>query len=241
MRIAARICCTALLVSPLACLFPARAAHTQELDVSHISLDSLLAVPVHAAARYAQAVAYAPASVSIVTAAEIEALGMRTLGDVLSAVPGMYLSDDRNYAYVGVRGFSRPSDYNNRLLVLLNGHPMNENTYGSAFVGLETPIDMGIVERVEVVRGPASALYGSNAMLAVVNIVTAHSVPVSTYVEAGSHRSVRAGGRWAGDLAGGRFLADAQAWIESGHRSLGYVVHAELWLGSASETSSGTS
>ena len=88
---------------------------------------------------------------------------------------GFYLSDDRNYIYVGARGFSRPTDYNNRILLLINGHTVNEQIYGSAPLGSSLGLDMNAIERFEIVRGPGSVLYGTGAMFAVVNIITKSS------------------------------------------------------------------
>jgi iron complex outermembrane receptor protein len=77
---------------------------------------------VEGAARHTQRLTEAPASVSVVTANDIETFGWRTLADVLRSVRGFHVTYDRNYSYVGVRAFGRPTDYNNRVLVLLNGH-----------------------------------------------------------------------------------------------------------------------
>ena len=137
-----------------------------------ISLEELLDTRVVTAARYDQHVSEAPASVTIITAEEIRRYGFRTLADLLATLPGFYVSYDRNYTYIGVRGFSRPTDYNNRILVLIDGHPTNENFYGSAYAGTEMGLNLGVVERVEVVRGPGSSLYGTGAMFAVINIIT---------------------------------------------------------------------
>jgi outer membrane receptor protein involved in Fe transport len=135
------------------------------------TLDDLLDTKVSGAAKYDQVARRAPASVSIVTADDIARYGYRTVADVLGRVPGFYTSNDRNYAYVGVRGFSRPTDYNNRVLLLIDGHSTNENVFGSAQLGSELALDLTLVERVEIIRGPGSALYGTGAMLTVVNVI----------------------------------------------------------------------
>ena len=131
------------------------------------------AIPeVSGASRYEQSAAEAPASVTVITAEEIERYGYRTLADLLRTVRSFYASYDRNYTYVGVRGFSRPGDYNTRILLLVDGHRLNEQVFDAAYFGTEAPIDLSVLERVEVIRGPSSSLYGTNAFLAVVNLVT---------------------------------------------------------------------
>ena len=127
---------------------------------------------VYGASKYEQKVTEAPSSVSIVTAGEIKKFGYRTLADILRSIRGFYISYDRNYSYVGVRGFSRPGDYNARILLLVNGHRLNDNIFDSALVGTEGVLDVDLIERVEIIRGPSSSLYGSNAFFAVVNIIT---------------------------------------------------------------------
>jgi iron complex outermembrane receptor protein len=136
------------------------------------SLDSLLNIKVSTAAKYWQTSSEAPASVTIITAKQIERYGYSTLDEVLRTVRGFYTSYDRNYYYVGVRGFSRPTDYNDRILLLLNGHTLNDNVYGSVLIGNDLPIDLRSVNRIEIVRGPGSALYGTGAMFAVINLIT---------------------------------------------------------------------
>jgi outer membrane receptor for ferrienterochelin and colicins len=141
-------------------------------DTSMGSLESLLDTKISTAAKYAQTVSEAPASVTIITADDILAFGYQTLEDVMMNIRGFYTSNDRNYAYVGARGFGRPTDYNNRILLLVNGHTINDNVYGSAPIGTEMALDLSTIERIEIVRGPGSALYGTGAMFAVVNIIT---------------------------------------------------------------------
>ncbi|MEO5821624.1 MAG: TonB-dependent receptor [Vicinamibacteraceae bacterium] len=138
------------------------------------SLEDLMSVEVgtvFGAAKREQRVTEAPSSVTIVTAEDIRLFGWRTLAEALTSVRGFYVTNDRNYSYVGVRGFSRPTDYNNRILILVNGHRFNDNVYDQALVGFEFPIDMALVDRIEVIRGPGSALYGTSAFFAVINVV----------------------------------------------------------------------
>jgi len=127
---------------------------------------------VYAASKYKQKVTEAPSSITIITAEEIRKYGYRTLLDILRSVPGFYETYDRNYGYVGVRGFGRPGDYNSRILVLIDGHRVNENVSDSFGAGTNFHLDVDLIERIEIVRGPGSALYGSNALFAVISVIT---------------------------------------------------------------------
>lgn len=144
-------------------------------DLNDLSIEQLMNVEidtVYGASRYEQKVTEAPSSVSIVTADEIKKYGHRTLADILKSVRGFYVTYDRNYSYVGVMGFGRSGDYNDRILLLVDGHRINDNLYDQAPLGTEFPVDVDLIERVEVIRGPGSSLYGSNAFFAVINVIT---------------------------------------------------------------------
>ena len=145
----------------------------QAIDTTTNDLEQLMKIEfVVAGSKRAQDPRDVPSFVSVVTAAEIKEHGYRTLADVLRTLPGFYVSNDRNYSYIGVRGFSRPGDWNSRVLLLLNGLRTNENVFDLAYIGEEFSVDIDLIERVEVIRGPSSALYGSNAFFAVINVVT---------------------------------------------------------------------
>lgn len=135
-------------------------------------LESLMAMPVYGASKYAQTAAEAPASVTVLTAGDIASFGWRTLAEVLNGVRGVHFRNDRGYDYIGVRGLSRPGDYSSRVLLLIDGVRTNENIYDSALLGREFALDVGLIDRVEYIAGPGSALYGSNAVFAVVNVIT---------------------------------------------------------------------
>jgi iron complex outermembrane receptor protein len=140
-----------------------------------MSLEELLEVRVDSvigASRHEQRIVEAPSSVTIILDDEIQKQGYRTLADVLRSVRGLYVSNDRNYSYLGFRGFSRPSDYNSRVLLLVNGHRINDNLYDSAFIGREAGLDVDLIDRVEIIRGPSSSMYGNNAFFGVINVIT---------------------------------------------------------------------
>jgi outer membrane receptor protein involved in Fe transport len=145
----------------------------QAIDTISNDLEQLMKIEiVVAGSKRAQDPRDVPSFVSVVTAADIKEHGYRTLADVLRTLPGFYVSNDRNYSYIGVRGFSRPGDWNARVLLLLNGLRTNENVFDLAYIGEEFSVDVDLIERVEVIRGPSSAIYGSNAFFAVINVVT---------------------------------------------------------------------
>lgn len=151
-------------------------------NFADLSLEQLMEVKVDSvfsASRREQKTWEAPASVSIVTRDEIKSFGYRSLADVLQAVPGLYTSNDRNYTYLGIRGFSRPGDYNSRVLLLIDGHRANDNIYDSALLAQEALVEVDSIERVEVIRGPSSSLYGSSAFFGVVNVITRRGAAVN--------------------------------------------------------------
>ena len=129
---------------------------------------------VFGASRFDQLITEAPASTSVITADDIATYGWRTLADVLRTVRGFYVTNDRSYSYVGTRGFSRPGDFNSRILLLLDGVRVNENIFDGGYIGMASLIDLSTVDRVEVIRGPSSSLYGTNALLGIVSVITAH-------------------------------------------------------------------
>lgn len=164
----------ALLAPAVFGALPAKAPLTAA-DYADLSLEQLMEVRIErvfGASKFEQKVTRAPAAVTIVTADEIGKFGHRTLADVLRSVRGLYVADDRNYSYLGLRGFLRPGDYNSRVLVLVDGHRMNDNIYDAAYVGRDNAVDVGAIERVEVIRGPSSSIYGSSAFFGVINVVT---------------------------------------------------------------------
>ena len=144
----------------------------QPQDLSALPLEKLLSLEVYSASKFTQKVSEAPSAVSIVTAADIRAYGYRTLADILKRMPGLYVTNDRNYSYLGTRGFARPGDYNTRILLLIDGYRINDGVYDGALIGTGFDVDVDLIDRVEFVPGPGSAIYGSNAVFGVINVIT---------------------------------------------------------------------
>ena len=135
-------------------------------------LEALLQRPVYAASKFAQASADAPVAMTVLTSGDILTYGWRTLAEVLNAARGVMLREDRSYSYIGVRGFGRPGDFSQRVLITIDGMRVNDAIYDQALPGREFPLEVGLIERVEFIPGPGSSFYGSNAVVAVVNVVT---------------------------------------------------------------------
>lgn len=138
----------------------------------------------------------APASVTVITREELRAFGYQTLPEALQAVRGFFFADDRIYTYIGVRGFQPPGDLNTRILILWDGHPVNDVWAGQGFSARDFEVDLSGIERIEVVRGPASILFGTGAFFGVINVVPRARVGNKRNVEgvvgAGGQNSVKA-------------------------------------------------
>lgn len=127
---------------------------------------------VYGAVKYDQKTTEAPASITIITADQIKKYGYRNFTQILDSVPGFFTTNDRNYDYVGIRGFNRPGDYNSRVLLLIDNHRLNDAVYDQAPIGNDGLIDVDLIDRVEIIRGPSSSLYGTNAFFGVINVIT---------------------------------------------------------------------
>ncbi|MFT3930063.1 MAG: TonB-dependent receptor [Spongiibacteraceae bacterium] len=148
------------------------AAASRPQDLTDLSLEELMNIEVISTPQFAGRIADLPASVSILTANDIRVYGWRTLADVLRSLRGFNVTYDRTYSYAGVRGLSPAGDPKPRLNILIDGISTVENIYGSVLLGGEFPLDVDLIERIEVVRGPSASVVGGDSMGGVINIIT---------------------------------------------------------------------
>src|ERR1700722_1759622 len=192
-------------------------------DLVKMKVDS-----VYGATEFLQKAGDAASSITVVTAQEIQRHGYRTLADVLESVRGFYVINDRNYTYVGVRGLSIPGDYNARILFLVDGHRVNDNIFDGAYVGTEFPVDIDLIERIEIIRGPDSSAYGTGAFAAVINVITKRGRDLNALEfsgEAGSWNSYRARVSYGNRFDNGvETLLSGSFYNSQGHKQLFFPV-----------------
>jgi iron complex outermembrane receptor protein len=135
-------------------------------------LEELLETVVVTATKQRQTIAAAPAIISVVTSTQIQTMGYTSVADALKSLPGFYLLNDHVEYNAGIRGVNGGQRANSRIIkVMIDGQPVSFRPTTGNWLGEELiPIDA--VSRIEVIRGPNSALYGANAFLGVVNIIT---------------------------------------------------------------------
>jgi outer membrane receptor for ferrienterochelin and colicins len=202
------------------------AGQTQsDQDLMSLSIEDLAHTKIFSASRHLEDSRQAPSSVSIITADDIKRYGWRTLADALGSLRGFYTSYDRSYSYLGVRGFLRPGDYNSRILLMVNGHRLNDNVFDEALIGEEFPLNLDLVDHIEIVRGPGSSLFGTNAIFGVINVITRQTTSGTT-VEASGDTSSFLGrtGRLTANFQRGKLsgIFSGNLYRSAGHSKLFY-------------------
>ena len=124
------------------------------------------------AAKREQSLGNVASAVTVVTGDRIRRFGYRTIGEAVASVAGVYLVDNRLSYSVGVRGLQIPGDFNTRVLVLVDGASLNEAWGAFAGLGYDAIVSIDDIARIEVIRGPVSSVYGTNAFFGIINIVT---------------------------------------------------------------------
>jgi len=150
--------------------------------------------------KHAEAPTETPATVTIIDREEIDRYGFRTLSDVLAfASLGNFVQYDRRYDLLGTRGQFFFEDFNTRILVMMNGHSVNEPWANFGGIGREMLVPMDLVERIEIVYGPSSLLYGGYSLFGIVNVVTRSGATMpggNVRLSAGSWETFEGVGTW---------------------------------------------
>ena len=174
-------------------------------DIEDLSLEALLNEKISVASTKPTTAREAPGIVTLITRQEIRASGARDLLDVLNLVPGFFFGQD--VSGVAGPGFRGIWGFEGKILLLWDGQEMNEMGYATLQLGGHFPVD--VIERVEIIRGPGSAIYGGAAELAVINVITRNGAGfegVEAFARAGATEAVSA--RRAGSLLLGRKFGD---------------------------------
>lgn len=163
--------CSALFLIAVASTIPLVANATDEQDLFSLSFEDLLDVQVDIASKTSETLSSVPSTMSVFSRKQIQALGVDNAYEIMNFVPGM---QSTRGDWVG----TVPKDHargvyldSGNVLVMINGERVNESSFGKASVYMPY-IPIEVIEKIEFIRGPGSALYGSNAFLGVMNIVT---------------------------------------------------------------------
>jgi len=172
------------------------AGHSQSdpnANLDNLSLADLLDLNVSLASKTEEPVSEAPSIVAVITAQDIQNSGARNFEDILRMVPGfdLVLNPSASNLGISVRGFLSTNATNNQVKFLINGHHVHSIVGGGPHHYLDY-LPVHNIARIEIIRGPGSALYGANAFAAVIDIITKGAEsPSEIAVEAGSHETFR--------------------------------------------------
>lgn len=155
-----------ILVSGTLAFTQAPASSSKDLEAE---LLALLDTPITVVGKKAQKISDAPAIVSVITAEDLRNQGVTSVAEALSLLPGINLTETfYGYTSVSLRG-NLQTHYNNKWLFMLNDHPMFEPVTGDSNF---SAVPLSQIKRIEVLRGPGSTVYGTNAFTGVVKVIT---------------------------------------------------------------------
>jgi outer membrane receptor for ferrienterochelin and colicin len=164
-------------------------------ELINMSLEELMNITVTTASKNQESVKDAPAIISVITAKEIEGYGAMSLSEILDRATAIYA----NGTYypkgnITIRG-DHTGLFDTHVLFLINGRPLRESFHNGANYALNTMVPVDNIERIEIIRGPGSVLYGTSAYSGVINIITkmADKPSAKGFVRYGSFDTKQAG------------------------------------------------
>jgi outer membrane receptor protein involved in Fe transport len=142
-------------------------------DIFSLSLEELVNIRISTVSKKSESTLDAPGIVTVVTAAEIKTFGATDIKDVLLRIPSLYIFDSSTFSGSGVNMRAGASQHiNNHVLYLIDGRPLRESQNGGLHTDINLLLPVNSLERIEIIRGPGSVLYGSNAFNGTINFIT---------------------------------------------------------------------
>lgn len=179
----------------------------KQADLFNMALEDVLNMDVSTASKLHVKGTQSPGNLVVVTQEQIRRFGYRTVGEALERVPGFLNSKLGAFAFIGYRGLSPQSTTgNSRILVMIDGVRYNEWNFDQASLNERFPLDIESVDRIEVLKGAGSAIWGTNALFAVVNVISKNSESdraKQVLVERGANNRNKAYTSWAGQTEDG--------------------------------------
>jgi iron complex outermembrane recepter protein len=170
-------------------------------DLTQASLEQLMNIEVTSVSKKGQQLSKTAAAVFVITAEDIRRSGLDSLPEVLRLAPGVQVARTESGAWaVGIRGFN--DDFSNKLLVLLDGRSVYNSLFGGVLWQFEQ-VPLENIERIEVIRGPGAAMWGSNAINGVINVITKPASQTKgsmVSVEGGSQKETVGESRFGGQI-----------------------------------------
>lgn len=196
-----------ILITVLLCVLPANAAFSDEVDdaldsVVEMDIDGLLDVSIAVASKQDEMISKAPGVVTTLKVEDLKRLGVQTLPQALSLIPGVVVQETHlGTSSLLIRGLSET--FNQKVLFLLNGVPFWMSSHGD--IPLHG-IPFDAIERIEMIRGPGSVIYGTNASAGVINIILKEEAPSHIQVHGGSQELLNSSTFLQHDLGDGDYI-----------------------------------
>ena len=174
-------------------------------DLAEMSLEELLRIKVTTASKKSESLLDAPAIMVVLTESDIHAYGGRSLVEVLDRTTSVFFmgTQENLQGALTMRG-DATLGANNHILVLVNGRPIQESTHGGMIHPFLRSFPLASVKQIEIIRGPGSVLYGTNAYVGVINVITkdwdSAGVAGVSYGAFDTTTASAAGGKTIGDL-----------------------------------------
>jgi len=227
-----RYCSLVALGLAVPVLVPLTVQASNNLDeLFSLSVEDLIKIDVTTASHVVSDLRKQPVSMTTITRDKIQLSGARTLSELLTIfAPGYFLVEDQDDTIAGFRGLV--ADNNSKVMLLLNGTKMNAEWFWGAPDALLNGMDLGFIERLEIVRGPGSVTLGQGALLGAINIITkqADTAGASVQYQQGMDglRTVRVDGSYVSDTL------QAYGYFSDGHYD-GQALRDEGWASARSE------